>query len=599
MGSIGYSGGMKTQTRIQTILASTHRLLCSIDSKMSKFIGLEIAYTRTANAPSVRRSIVNDSLTYALLGRGFRSISPKKLKDTMYSASHIRAISAPLSCLRHSLTRAALACAVVVVMAASGYQLHAATTSSFALVHTPVKSGTAAMYPVILAAQEKGDFAAANVLIDQLADTTLVGYVLAQRYQQPNYKATAKELTGWLTQYRDHPQASAILDMAARVGVKSEILAHFNVPKEAPLRGEGYAAQLGRSTMPDGWYAGLRLWREGNYWKAIVPFTAIARNEKLSPWQRSAGAYWSYRSFQKIGNTWEAVRSLNVAASFPETFYGMLANAQRGRMPNVTASLPNVTAALWNDGAVKRAQMLVMLGRNADAEAELRNRYSTLSANERPALVTIAATLNLPNLQLRLAQLPTLSASEATAARFPMPSLMIEAQNKVDPALILAVARHESAFRETVRNSGSGATGMMQMLPSTAQHVLKTTDDISLVLADNGNDGTMSIHERLNNMTMSAKLGGEYFALLAQQPAVGNDVIRLLAAYNAGPGTVANWQKAAKNIDDPLLYVELIPYPETHNYVVQVMAHYWVYQTLMGEHPNSLAQLARGTWPTL
>ena len=72
-----------------------------------------------------------------------------------------------------------------------------------------------------------------------------------------------------------------------------------------------------------------------------------------------------------------------------------------------------------------------------------------------------------------------------------------------------------------------------------------------------------------------------------------------LAAYNAGPGTVSGWQTMATKINDPLLYIESIPYPETRNYVMQVLAHSWVYAGLLGETPSSLQELSKGEWPSL
>lgn len=519
----------------------------------------------------------------------------------MLSASHIRAIGALTSMLRSAAGRIALSLSMVTLLVGVGYGIHSTTvvTPTLQIMQTAGKNGSAELYPIIFAAQEKGDFAAADVLIAQLNDTSLMGYVLAQRYQNAHYHATAGELLRWLSQYADHPQAKVLYNMAVRSGASNEALSRIQLPQEATLRGEGGATQLGRTTMPDLWYVGLRFYKEGNYWKAALPFTAIARDDRYNPWQRSAGAYWAYRSLKMTGNQWDANRFLSQAASFPNTFYGMLANAQQGRGLAISAAYPRVPEALWSNAGVRRAAMLVAIDRSSEAEAELRTCYSTLGTKERAALISIAARLNLPNLQLRLSQQPDLKANEALTARYPMPPAMVEAQSVTDPALILAVARHESAFRETVR-SGSGAVGMMQMLPSTAQHVLAASDDLSLAMADNSSEGSVSVHDRLNDMTMSAKLGGAYFTMLAQQPAVGNNLMRLLAAYNAGPGTVANWQKtAAKNITDPLLYMEMIPYPETHNYVVQVMTNYWIYQGLMGKNPTSLKQLTNGEWPTL
>jgi soluble lytic murein transglycosylase-like protein len=104
---------------------------------------------------------------------------------------------------------------------------------------------------------------------------------------------------------------------------------------------------------------------------------------------------------------------------------------------------------------------------------------------------------------------------------------------------------------------------------------------------------------RLSDPAISARYGAEYLRILMREKAIGNDFIRLLVGYNAGPGTVASWQSATRNIRDPLLYIESIPYPETRNYVMQVSAQYWVYQLLMDEKPESLAALARGEWPSI
>ena len=41
----------------------------------------------------------------------------------------------------------------------------------------------------------------------------------------------------------------------------------------------------------------------------------------------------------------------------------------------------------------------------------------------------------------------------------------------------------------------------------------------------------------------------------------------------------------------------MIPYAETRNYVMQVMAQSWVYSALLGESPETLRALAGGSWP--
>ena len=81
----------------------------------------------------------------------------------------------------------------------------------------------AARYAHIFAFQDSGDFAKANDEIGKLTDDRLMGHVLAQRYESPQYKATYEELAAWMKTYADLPGAQKISD-----------LAHKRQPKHAP-----------------------------------------------------------------------------------------------------------------------------------------------------------------------------------------------------------------------------------------------------------------------------------------------------------------------------------------------------------------------------
>ena len=113
-------------------------------------------------------------------------------------------------------------------------------------------------------------------------------------------------------------------------------------------------------------------------------------------------------------------------------------------------------------------------------------------------------------------------------------------------------------------------------------------------LADAVPDELTSITARLGDPTTSVRYGAEYVKILSADPTIKGNLVRLLAGYNAGPAAVANWQSAA---NDPLLYIESIPYAETRNYVMQVLAQYWVYQSLDGQTPATLAAIRQGNWP--
>lgn len=447
-----------------------------------------------------------------------------------------------------------------------------------------------ALSEAIFNADARGDYDSADDHIEQLSNQLLLGHMLAERYLNVKYNATAEELTVWLANYADHPEAARIEALAQRKGATSPVA----ISHVAPLKGDGYVEHLGRSTMPDSFYRGIALWKDGNYNTALNQFQKVAQNGNLNNWQRAAAHYWAYRAAAKLNNNALAASELTAAAHEPTTFYGQLAATQLGDNSRLQARAPLVPVAIRNLPAVMRATALVEANQDQMAEVELRQLVMQLPEGDRPALVTIASELGLANLQVRLASLKGLSAGEKIFASYPAPYWLTSAQTAVDPTILLSIARQESVFRNAVKSSG-GAVGLMQMLPSTARHVEMRLSADEIALASN--DDSLPLSKQLNDPAVSAQLGAQYVAMLAREKSVNRDLIRLIAAYNAGPGSVASWQGLARNMRDPLLYIESIPYPETRNYVMQVLAHQWVYARLMGQPNNALRTLAAGQWP--
>lgn len=448
------------------------------------------------------------------------------------------------------------------------------------------------LYILIDQAQAAGDYSKADSMIDKLANRGLLGYVLAERYLSGRYAARAEELSAWLKHFADLPQAPSVARIAALRGVK------INLPKPVePLKGSGSGDHLGRSAMPDRWYTAMRLWREGEISQAAATFHALGKNESLNDWQRSAALFWSARAEERMGNSSEARAYLKQAADFDTTFYGMLAAEQLGNgLP--AAEAPEVSDSLRHNPRAIRASLLAQMDRKDDAEIELRNLYGAVGEAKRKGIVTLAGELNMPNLQMRLARAPGLSKSEALYAKFPMPHYMVALDSVMDSALLMAVARNESAFHEGARNPYSGATGMMQMLPSTARVVERRVGE-TLLSEASASEPAGDVITRLNNPALSARYGAEYLRMIAKEPAINNSLIYLLIGYNAGPGTAANWKAASHSIEDPLVFIESIPYAETRNYVMQVLAQYWIYQSSMDAEPASLKDLGDGKWPSL
>lgn len=110
-------------------------------------------------------------------------------------------------------------------------------------------------------------------------------------------------------------------------------------------------------------------------------------------------------------------------------------------------------------------------------------------------------------------------------------------QHGVDPRLVAAVARRESAFRADVV-SNAGAIGIMQLMPDTARYL-----------------GVENAYDARQNI-----FGGTRY-LRTLLDTFHGDLDLTLAAYNAGPGAVAK-------------YHGIPPFRETQNYVVAVRATY-------------------------
>lgn len=130
-----------------------------------------------------------------------------------------------------------------------------------------------------------------------------------------------------------------------------------------------------------------------------------------------------------------------------------------------------------------------------------------------------------------------------------------------NPPLMLALTREESYF-DPLAQSVVGASGLMQLMPSTAREI-----NSKYKLG-------MNISYALFNPASNIKLGNYYYNFLKQN-LEGHD-ISSVAAYNGGIGSLQRW-KTSLHYNDTDEFVEQIPYQETQNYVKKVFRSYWNY----------------------
>lgn len=135
----------------------------------------------------------------------------------------------------------------------------------------------------------------------------------------------------------------------------------------------------------------------------------------------------------------------------------------------------------------------------------------------------------------------------------------------VDPYLMLAVAKQESTYRPAL-TSHAGASGVMQVMPPTAEWLAKV--EPNLTPEDAGNL-MVPVH--------SLRLGAYYLQRMIERS--NGNLVYALASYNAGPGNCDKWRRQFGNID-MAKFVERIPFDETRHYVKKVLGNYAAYHSL-------------------
>lgn len=337
--------------------------------------------------------------------------------------------------------------------------------------------------------------------------------------------------------------------------------------------------------------AGLSAWGLGHFDVALPYFEVAARARGASAANRAAAAYWASRAAIRARHPGMHMPWLLQAAQEPRTFYGLMARRALGLTPgfawHAEAGGEEGMATLMETAGGWRALALLQIGQAGRAEAELRALWPRARGNLPllRAMLALASQGGLTHLSAQLAELAqTADGRPRDLARFPLPRLNPAQGFRVEPALLYALARQESNF-DSAAVSPAGARGLMQVMPATAAYL---ANDPSFV-----GEGA----ERLHNPGLSLELGQRYLHYLARSEAVGGDLIRLLAAYNAGPGNLAKWLPAARHRGDALLFVEAIPFDETRAHVQRVLAYSWIYASRLGLPAPSLDQLVQGEFP--
>jgi soluble lytic murein transglycosylase len=138
-----------------------------------------------------------------------------------------------------------------------------------------------------------------------------------------------------------------------------------------------------------------------------------------------------------------------------------------------------------------------------------------------------------------------------------------EERSGLHPELVYAIMREESGYRPQVL-SVSGARGLLQLMPETAERVARREALESFDAED------------LFEPELNIELGAAYlYELLGRFPGHASAAI---GSYNAGPHRVVQWLEETAGEDDE--WVEAIPFEQTRAYVKRVLRSVHAYRVL-------------------
>jgi soluble lytic murein transglycosylase len=330
----------------------------------------------------------------------------------------------------------------------------------------------------------------------------------------------------------------------------------------------------------------IALRRQSDPAAAKSHFAALASLSKAAITQGRA-YYWLGRAAAAAGQ--DPRPDYQRAAAWPTTFYGQLASLALG--DDAEALAHRITSL--HDPGYSRDQALAFTGREVVRAAALLvawsdphrartflQRMDELAPDpaDRTLTARLALGVGLPDAAVSVAR--RMGRDGLTLPEAGWPIAAEPPKGTVDPSIALGLIRQESSF-DIGAVSPSGARGLMQLMPLTAQAVAKQI----------GTDPSLT--SLTTDPAYNMRLGTAYLREMLDR--FGNSLPLAIAAYNAGPHRVDQW--LPENGDprlgpvDMLDWIELIPLSETRNYVQRVLENVVIYRARRGEStPTLLAQ---------
>ncbi|MDL2295192.1 lytic transglycosylase domain-containing protein [Lachnospiraceae bacterium OttesenSCG-928-E19] len=341
------------------------------------------------------------------------------------------------------------------------------------------------------------------------------------------------------------------------------------------------------------WAMGLLYYKEEKFQISQKYFSSILDLKQINDARKIEAAFWAGRAAEQNDDKKNAKKYWEIGAKHPMSFYGALSSVMMGYTPYYEFFEQDLSnedfEVLAENKYGKRALALLQLEQKERAEEYLKLMI-TSNASDRTlhAINSVSSAYNLPRVSMQVADVVRdrgileIDSDIIYSAQYPLPDWEPMGGWSIDRALLFAITKQESNFKTSAKSS-AGANGLMQLMPGTAKLVARRSK-VSMADID------------MSNPEHNMFLGQQHIVDLLAHPQINNNIIKMLATYNAGMSMVLKFEK---NFDtsDPLLYIESFPAYETRSYVKRVMSNLWLYRARLNQPLSTMRELAEGRWP--
>ncbi|HEX5280769.1 MAG TPA: lytic transglycosylase domain-containing protein [Micropepsaceae bacterium] len=535
-------------------------------------------------------------------------------------------------------------------------QTYAADVTTSFTVLSPADVST---YRDIFAAEKSGQVAKSEALVKELSDTSLVGYVLEERFLGAHYHARFAELKNWLHNYGDLSGADKIYKLAARrapkgTSVPAPVRAHWrgvdnepsafedtNPERQAVRRLETQLRTLTRQDRPE---AAETLWKRASTHTRLTEadfdrLGAFVGTAYLGEQKDKQALSICGDVIAKNGNTALQCHWVSGLASYRLGDYAAAADHFETVVNNSRVPRTYSAAAFWAARSHMRngdPARVVTLYQRAASEPDtfyglLALRVLGRDMNAQfadPALDTVSfAQLMQDRAAHRAVAMWQIGRTDFIETE--LSRAFGEISSDLDPAFA-GLARDLGAPSLELRAAEMAAperrlTSLYPVPPYKPEGGYTVDQAVILAFAKQesrfqpaatskaGARGVMQImpqtavtithdrslagrnKDRLDDPVYNLTLGQNYLQDLLEKQ--NGNLFSIAAAYNAGEGNLSKWQSQQDANADPMLFIETIPLAETRDYIKRVMTNLWMYRLRLGEPVTGLDDAAGGAWP--